>query len=124
MSKELKFLCLDPDGTFRWIHTNRRQLLADFHVAIGCDMLEYVQLPFRFGCVVDECGKIKADPQPVNPYASLLYPGTPYGDPLVGPVIFVRIDLVDGEPDWCPLHSFQISFLESFLGLEVPNDGE
>ena len=120
MSKDLKFLCLDPDGTCRWIYTNRRQLLDDFHAAIGCDMLEYVQLPFRFGCVVDECGKIKADPQPINPFASRLYPGTPFGDPLVGPVIFVRIDLVDGELDWCPLHIFQIPILEVLLGLEVP----
>lgn len=122
MSKELKFLCLDPDGTFRWIHTTRKRLLDDFYAAIGCDCVEHVRLPFNFGCVVDESGKIKSVPQPVNPYASRLYPGSPYGDPLVGPVIFVRIDLVDGEPDWCPLHSFQIPLLERLLGLEVPTD--
>lgn len=120
MNKELKFLCLDPDGTCRWILTNRRRLLDDFYAAIGCDCVEHVTLPFGFGCVVDGCGKIKAEPQPINLLASRLYPGTPYGDLLVGPVIFVRIDLVDGEPDWCPLHRNQVCFLCSILGLEVP----
>ena len=120
--EKLKFLCLDPDGTFCWIHTDRDHLLADFHAAIGCDMLEHVRLPYGLGCVVDEFGKIKTSPQPINPYASILYPGTQCGDPLVGPVIFLRIGMVDGEPDWCPLYEHQVWVLCRLLGLEVPVD--
>lgn len=119
---EEKYLCLAPDGTFRWIQTRYDRLLDDFYAAIGCDDLENVTLPFGFCCIVDGCGRIKDPPQPVNPLASRLYPGTPFGDPLVGPVIFARIDLVDGESDWCPLLSSQVNMLSLLLGVEVPSD--
>ena len=77
-------------------------------------------LPYGFGCVVDECGKIKEDPQRVNPYASRMYPGTLFGDPLAGPVIFVRVGLHDGEWDWVPLEERDIHMIELITGKSVP----
>lgn len=116
-----RYLVLDPDGSFRWIETDRQHLGAAFRKAIGCEWLEHVTLPFGFCCVVDECGKIKEDPQPINPLASMFYPGTQYGDPLVGSVVFCRIGLVDGESDWVPLTKRDIAMIELITGKKVPD---
>ena len=89
-------------------------------IRIFCDFLENVDLPYSFCCIVDESGKIKEKPQPLNPLASRFYPGSKYGDFLVGPVVFCRIDLVDGEPDWCPLLDHQIGIIELITGKTVP----
>lgn len=117
-----RYLVLDPDGSFRWIETSRKQLAASFRAAIGCDWLENVTLPYGFCCVVDECGKIKTPMQPFNPLASRFYPGTFYGDPLVGSVVFCRIDLVDGEHYWCPLREQDLAIIELITGKEVPRE--
>lgn len=115
-----KYLVLYPDGDLRWIHCLHEDMLKCFRDSIGCDCLEHVALPYGFGCVVDESGKIKSHPQPFNPYASIFYPGTPYGDPLVGPVIFVREGLYEGEWDWVPLQARDLSMIELILGKKVP----
>lgn len=115
-----EYLVLYPNGYLNWIQTAHSDILEAFHKAIGCNMLEQVTLPYGFCCIVDECGKIKDKPQPLNPLASRMYPGTFYGDPLVGPVIFVRIDLIDGEPDWAPLRDQDLIILELLLGKKVP----
>lgn len=115
-----KFLVLFPDGSMRWIHCQHDQMVTCFRDSIGCTSLEHVTLPFGFGCVVDECGKIKPEPQPLNPYASEFYPGTAYGDPLVGPVVFVREGLYEGEWDWVPLQERDIYLIELILGKKVP----
>lgn len=117
---EEKYLLLSPDGKLSWIKTQRENMLATFKAKIGCEWVEHVSLPHGFGCVVDEMGKVKRVPQPVNPYASRFYPGTYYGDPLVGPVVFVRTGYVDGEPDWVPLTDAQVSLVALILGQEVP----
>ena len=114
------YLVLDPDGSFRWIDTDRTHMAASFRNAINCDWLENVTLPYGFNCIVDEVGKVRQMPKPVNPFASLFYPGTMYGDPLVGSVIFVRIGLVDGESDFVPLTTRDIRVIELITGLEVP----
>lgn len=116
------YLVLDPDGSLRWIDTDRSHLAASFRKAINCDWLENVTLPYGFCCIVDEFDKVRQDPKPVNPYASLFYPGTQYGDPLVGSVVFARIGLVDGESDWVPLTSRDIRLIELITGLEVPDN--
>lgn len=115
-----KYLVLYPDGSMRWIYTDHKNILSAFHEAIGCEWLEHVSLPYRFGCVVNECGKIKDPAQRINPLASRMYPGTEYGDPLVGPVVFVRIGLVDGEPDWVPLRDQDLQIIELITGKQVP----
>ena len=121
MNKPEHYLVLEPNGELRWIQvSDRNYLAAAFRKAIGCDLLEHVYLPYGFGCVVDECGKIKLDPQPFNPLASRFYPGTAFGDPLVGPVVFVRIGLVDGESDWVPLEDGDLCRISLMIGKEIP----
>lgn len=121
MIKPEHYLVLEPDGELHWIQvTDRKYLAAAFRKAIGCDWLEHVHLPFGFGCVVDECGTMKLKPQPFNPLASRFYPGTDFGDPLVGPVVFVRIDLVDGESDWAPLHDEDLARISLITGKPIP----
>lgn len=120
MAKE-RYLSLDVDGSFCWIDTDRGIMLDVFHDVIGCDMVEQVHIPLGFCMLVDESGKIKNPPQRVNRLASRLYPGSMFGDPIVGPVIFVRIGLVDGEYDWCPLLDKDLSLLSLFLGVEIPD---
>ena len=119
-----QYLVLYPNGFLNWIETSRREMCANFRKAIGCDFLENVTLPYGFCCIVDESGKIKEEPQPLNPLASRLYPGSFYGDPLVGPVVFARIDLIDGEPDWAPLNDRDIMVLELIIGKKVPERGK
>ena len=115
-----KYLVLTPDGTLHWCHTEHNKILDSFKAEINCEWVEHVSLPYGFGCVVDEMGKVKRIRQPVNPYASRFYPGTYYGDPLCGPVVFVRTGYVDGEPDWVPLTDAQVSLVALIVGQEVP----
>lgn len=115
-----RYLVLDPDGSFRWILTSRKDLTKSFKAAIGCDWLEHVTLPYDFCCFVDEVGKVRQVRQPVNPLASRLYPGTMYGDPLVGPVVFFRVGLVDGESDVVPLQPLDLAIIELITGKKVP----
>ena len=117
-----KYLVLNPDGRMKWIHTKHKDICATFRQAIGCEMLENVSLPYGFCCVVDEFGKVRQDPQPVNQLASRFYPGTMFGDPLVGPVVFCRIGLFEGEPDWLPLTKNQLSIVELVTGKRVPDE--
>ena len=116
-----KYLVLHPDGRMEWIQVDRRYILDAFCKAIGCEWLEQVTLPYGFCCVVDEVGKIRQDPKPVNPWASMFYPGTWHGDPLVGPVVFVRIGLVDGEYDWVPLIDRDLALINLATGLDIPD---
>lgn len=118
-----EYLVLYPNGYMKWIQTSHSCICQAFYKALGCDDLEHVTLPYGFGCVVDGCGKVKTKPQLYNPLASRLYPGTFHGDPLVGPVVFVRIDLIDGEPDWAPLREQDLIILELLLGKKVPDRG-
>lgn len=115
-----RYLVLHPDGCMNWIQTERSEMCKTFYAAIGCDDLEQVCLPWGFSCIVDGIGKVKADPQPVNPYASRLYPGTCFGDPLVGPVVFVRVGWVDGDRDWVPLFESDLKLIEIITGKKVP----
>ncbi len=119
-----EYLVLYPNGRLNWIQTSHRCICQAFYKAIGCDDLEHVTLPYGFGCVVDGCGKIKANPQPMNYLASAMYPGLLQGDYICGPVVFVRIDLIDGEPDWAPLRDQDLIILELLLGKKVPERGK
>lgn len=120
MAEQEKYLVLRPDGSMEWITTAHEQICSAFRSAIGCEWLENVTLPYGFCCVVDECGKIKDKPQLLNPYASMFYPGTLFGDPLVGPVVFCRIGLYQGESDWVPLIPKDLDVIEMVTGLSVP----
>lgn len=118
MAKLEKYLRLDPSGELFWITIDRDHFLDGLREATGCRWFENVCLPGGVCAIVDDLGKIKDPPQPVNPLASRLYPGTAHGDFLCGPVVFARIDPVY---EWCPLLPFQLSMLQSVLGIEIPD---
>ena len=75
------------------------------HREIDCDCYEHVSIHeiLSFSFLVDECGKLKDPAKPINHRASIFYPGTDFGDPLVGDVFVCDIGLVDGESDFIPL---------------------
>lgn len=115
-----RYLVIDPDSSFRWILADPDDLCSSFRKAIGCDWLEnvYTVLP-NICIVVDEVGKVKDDPQPLNPIASRLYAGTLYGDFIHGPAVVVKLDCFDGEYDWCPCTVPDLLKLASFLNIDL-----
>lgn len=119
MSKE-QYLVLDPDGSFRWITTDRSHMLDSFCSALDCTFMECVKVSSDgiLIAIVDESGIING--KPINRYASILYPGAFYGSYLYGSVIFCRVGLLDGEPDLFPLNSFALHYLEHRLGISIP----
>lgn len=116
MSKE-QYLVLDPDGSFRWITADRSHLLEAFYAALNCSCVECVRVSSDgiLCAIVDESGII--NDKPINRYASILYPGAFYGSYLFGSVLFCRIGFDAGEPDWFPLNSFALHYLEHRLGI-------
>ena len=85
-------------------------VLDDIKKLIGIEWAEIVALstikgddPYRDYCfIVDEVGKCKDGwTSRVNPVASCFYPGTVYGDPIVGDVVICARQWIDsfGECD-------------------------
>lgn len=119
MNKE-RYLCIYPDGSLKWILADPNHLCDAFHKAISCDWLEnvYTVLP-DIVIIVDEVGKVRQNPQKLNPIASRLYAGTPYGDPIVGPAVVAAIHLRDGESDWVSLTVPELIKLQNFLQIDI-----
>lgn len=117
-----KYLLISPNGDISWINADRADLCSSFRQAIGCDWVENVRTVLPNIClVVDECGKIKPEPQPHNPVASKLYYGYLIGaDDIAGPAVVCAIHLVDGEPNWVPLNQREVAMLSLYLGVELP----
>lgn len=117
------FLVIEPSGVLRWFKTDSSHMIDDFYRIIGCDWLENVYTVLDdIVIVIDECGKVKSNPQPFNPLASKLYGGWVRGcDPIVGPAIVCAIHDVDGDPDWVSLNSSELATLSSYLGVVIPN---
>ena len=89
-------------------------------------MFEIVYLP-HFGdllMLVDDMGKVSDPPKRINPLASMFYPGTNYGDPIVGDVLLGKSGLFNGEPDVTGLfdpalnhfYNILINLKESYYG--------
>lgn len=72
---------------------------------IDANILEFVRIGAMRIMIVDEVGKCYDPPKPVNMRASVFYPGTFYGDPIVGDVLIVGFD---GSPDIIGLTDGQI----------------
>lgn len=81
---------------------------------VGCKWLEFVHCG-EYILLVDELGKIIDPPKPVNPRASLLYPGTDFGDPIVGNCLIGAHGFRDGESDIVGLSPAQIQILRGFF---------
>ena len=136
MSKMELYLKIDPDGTLSWIplcrkprficvyHGEEALDINDLYPVIGCSCVEYVYTRIRgIVILVDESGKIKNPPQRVNPLASMLYAGAPYGDMIHGPaVVFaMRPAPPSGEYDLFPLSKSELSLLSVCLGVSIPD---
>ena len=135
MSKMEFYLKIDPDGTLSWIPLCRKPhydsiycgaeaiSVQDLYSVIGCSCVEQVHTRIRGVVImVDESGKIKDPPQPVNPLASKLYLGAPYGDMIHGPAVVFSLRPMPplGEQDLFPLTRNELNLLSVCLGVRIP----
>ena len=125
-----RYMVLGTDEEIRWIETEHENRIQAFKEAIGCEWLENVRTIIPNVCmIVDESGKVKANPQLDNWRATGLYwgglqPDTHFltmlryimqgKDTIVGPVIFAAVHLVNGEPDWVPLNELELQRLKEY----------
>ena len=98
-------------------------LLSDLYPVIGCSCIETVAVGHGLVLLVDESGKIKDPPQPLNPFASRFYRGSMFGDFIHGTVVFCNLAMIPGdyEFDLYPLTSDQLSLVELVLGVQAPD---
>ena len=85
------------------------------HELIGCELYEVVSIRDNFFFLVDERGKLGADPKPINKKASLFYPGLLVGDPIVGDVLIGKRGYVNGESDIVGLDEEALSHFEGIF---------
>ena len=94
---------------------------------ISADCYEPVYIFSDLIMLVDECGKFTG--KPINIRASQFYPGTQYGDPIVGDVVICSTKSVvtlmpDGECirecDFGPLGPVYSALLADRLGIIIP----
>ena len=130
-----KYLKIDPSGELSWIELERCPRhdeiylgtealdVRDLYPVIGCSCVEMVHSRIR-GVVfmVDESGKIKTPMQPLNPLASKLYAGAPYGDMIHGPVVLFSLRPTPpiGEQDLFPLTQNELNLVSVCLGVKIP----
>ncbi len=130
-----KYLKIDPSGELSWIELERCARhnkfylgaesldVRDLYPVIGCSCVEMVCSRIR-GVVfmVDESGKIKDPMQPLNPLASKLYAGAPYGDMIHGPVVLFSLRPTPpiGEQDLFPLTQNELNLVSVCLGVKIP----
>lgn len=109
------YLYVKVDGSVSRVEVPNESFNCSVHKLIDCSIYELVRVPGGFYLVVDENGKIYEQPKPVNIKASMLYPGTPHGDPIVGDVLIGRLGKVNGEPDMVGLVDEEFELLEKFF---------
>ena len=109
------YLLVKVDGSVSRVEIEDGEFNNRVHTLIDCKYYELVSIKGGFYMVVDECGKILAEPKPVNYKCSMLYPGTPHGDPIVGDVVIGKIGYDFGEPDMTGLDEEELKFLERFF---------
>ena len=113
MKEHCRFIYLDPDNFSDGIYA-----------AIDCYIFEHVYVGSDLVLIVDECGKIKDPPKPINLRASMFYSGTRFGDPIVGDVIFAFMGIRDGEPDIVPIPDVYVDLLTYRIGdIDEPSEG-
>ena len=109
------YLCVKSDGNVSRVSIPYESFNDNVHKLISCSIYELVHVPGDFYLVVDENGKIYEEPKPVNILASMLYPGTPKGDPIVGDVLIGRLGYVNGESDMVGLSVPELEMLEKYF---------
>lgn len=89
--------------------------------SLECDCVEHVRTIFPdIFLLVDESGKVTEPPKAINSKASRLYPGTFYGDPIVGHAILCSVGLRDGDSDIVPPTDEALRKLSRLTGWKIP----
>lgn len=101
MLKNKFYVRVSPDGLIETRPFNPLDDINDvIHDALDGSFYEIVRcrsLPHKFLMLVDDCGLLYG--LPINAVASELYGVRIHGCPIAGPAVFMREDMVDGEPD-------------------------
>ena len=126
-----KYLKINPSGTLEWIELDRLPRhndiycgaeaisVRDLHPVIGCSCVEQVSTIIPGVVImVDESGKIKDPPQPINHKACHLYAGSAYGDYIHGPAVVFSLRRTPpyGELDIFPLEAYQLLAVMKAIG--------
>lgn len=100
-----KYILIPADESVKpyYVEIDRSGLMILFMSFLTAIIFESVYCHIGYVLLVDEVGKLKDPPKPVNFRASGFYPGSMYGDPIVGDVIVCTEGMRDGEPDFVPL---------------------
>ena len=85
-----KFLLSHTNGTVFALELDRDNLFSEFKKLTDINWVEHVVLSNGLSVLIDVHGKFYDEPLEVNLLASMFYPGTPYGDPIVGPALFCK----------------------------------
>ena len=116
--KTEKFLFVPVDGPMEIHEIPSDDFDARFLDAarelVDCKWLEFVYCG-EYVLLVDELGKVMDPVKPENPRASLLYPGTDFGDPIAGNCLIGTRGFRDGEPDIVGLSPAQLQILRGFF---------
>ena len=112
----MKFLLVRTDNTCEILEIEQSKLFDTIQSIIKCEWIECVHLGSII-LMVDELGKLYETPKPINPGCSFIYPGTPYGDPIVGDVVIGEFGYVDGGPDIVGLSDKRIEFIIDVMDL-------
>ena len=94
-----QYIYITTNGDISIVDIPSEELSRRVHELIDCELFEIVSLP-NYGdllMIVDETGKLTG--KRCNPVASAVYPGTAYGDYIVGDVLIGKVCLKDGTYD-------------------------
>ncbi len=95
-----KYLFIPVIGEIKVLELAEPININEIYGLIGCDFFETVRIIFTdIIMMLDESGKIKDPPKPVNPRASMLYSGLQYGDYIVGDVLIGKEIWTSEGPD-------------------------
>ena len=114
------YLHLKVDGSFQRVDIANPDFNDEVHRLVNCKWYELVHLPGDYYLVVDELGRVCEKPKDVNVLASMLYPGTPHGDPIVGDVLIGKLGYVNGESDMVGLSEEELKTLEEYFSAIYP----
>lgn len=109
------FLLLKANGKHSRVNIPYPEFCENAYKLVDCESFELVSIREKFYFVVDELGKVRENPKPVNPKASLFYPGSLHGDMIVGDVLIGKHGYVDGEADIVGLSEDELKYFESFF---------